>query len=119
MHGLTLPRQYEDGQYDACKGTIRNALKLIGDQADSTSQGLKVKLLFRQAKVLLQLKDITAAKAAAGELVTTDPNLKPAQALAAAIERFLVQPTDDDEQAAKRRVSTLPRYRYPRRPNME
>lgn len=119
MGELTLPIQYEDGQYDACKGTIKDALELIGDREDSTSQGHKIKLLFRKAKVLLQLKDITAAKMAADELVVTDPNLKPAQALAAAIERFLAQPTDDDAQAAKRRVPTLPRYRYPRRPNME
>lgn len=87
------------------------------DQPDS--QNLLAKLLFRRARTLLQLKDVPGAQKTLQTLLEHDPEVKPAQVLTVAVEHLLLRQEVEDEGQAGKRVSELPRYRYPRNGNRE
>lgn len=67
----------------------------------------------------MQLGDIAGAKKSLIELLDKDSEVQLAKVLATAVDRLLSRPDKEDVELAKKRVSELPRYRYPRNADME
>jgi hypothetical protein len=112
---VLIRNQYEDGLYAAADESIDKALPMLFES--SSDRALRSKLLLRQAKSLLYLHRLNDAKAALEHHLKLGLDSKVASSLLIAIEHLLAFPSAD-VLAAKRQVSTLPRYRYPQKPQM-
>lgn len=111
-----MHRQYEEGLYSEARECTQNALKLCTSEASDVV--LKMKLLIRQAKALLQLHDYAASKSSLEAALSVDTNAKGVNELLDCIEKLPSRSTDNAI-LARRRVCEQPRYRHQPLPHAE